>query len=210
MNPASSRRHVLSLTTWATADTLEFVSTHDRDWTVTEQPNATHRRINEAGHSAPSIQHSVTRGVQNLRISDYLAAPAAMPAPPPSTKRNSRRPPQPKQQPREYLCCAQCGPDPTAHKASTDGRLMQHMEQKHGGQLLLPASVGQLRRPDRAACVVCSTIRSQRCNRCGLCNSNTPLRELLIQYIFQDRRQPGHRNAALGGAAADQQPPQSS
>ena len=60
------------------------------------------------------------------------------------------------QQPREYFR----GPDPA------DGGLMQHMEQKHGGQLLLPESAGQLRRLDRAACVVCGTIRSQRCNRC--------------------------------------------
>ena len=41
----------------------------------------------------------------------------------------------------------------------------------------------------------------------ALCNSNTPLRELLVLDIFQDRRQPGHRNAALGGAAADQPVP---
>ena len=58
-----------------------------------------------------------------------------------------------------------------AHTASTDGGLMQHMGQKHGGQRLLPDSVGQLRCLDRAACVLCGTIRSQRC--CGLCNSNT-------------------------------------
>ena len=80
------------------------------------------------------------------------------------------------------------------------------MRQKHGGPLLLPDSVGQLRRLDRAACVVCRTIRSPRCNRCGLRNSNTPLRELRIRNTFLDRRQPGHKNAAPGGAAADQQP----
>ena len=61
---------------------------------------------------------------------------------------------------------------------------MQHMGQKHGGQQLLPESVGQLRRLDRAACVVCGTIRSQQCNRCGLCQSNTPLRELRVGDTF--------------------------
>ena len=29
-------------------------ATHARDWTVTEQPNAAHRRVNEAGDSVPS------------------------------------------------------------------------------------------------------------------------------------------------------------
>ena len=35
-------------------------------------------------------------------------------------------------------------------------------------------------------------------------------RQLRVGDTFQDRRQPGHQNAAPGGAAADQQPPQSS
>ena len=83
---------------------------------------------------------------------------------------------------------------------------MQQIGHKHGGQLLLPDSVGQLRRLDRAACAVCGAIRSQRCNRCGLCNSNTPLRELRVGNTFQDRRQPGHQDAAASGTAAGQQP----
>ena len=148
-------------------------ATHGRDWTVTEQPNATHKRINEAGDSAPSGQDSATWGVENLRTWGSLAAPKVLPAPPPSTMRNSRRPPQPKQQHSEHLRCAQCGPDPAARNAPTEVQLIW---QKHGGQLLLPDSVG--RRLDRAACVVCGTIRSQRYNRCGFCNSNTRLREL--------------------------------
>ena len=44
-------------------------ATHERDWTVAEQHDATHRQINEAGDSVPSGQDSVTRAVQNLRIS---------------------------------------------------------------------------------------------------------------------------------------------
>ena len=71
-------------------------ATHERDWTEAEQPIASHRRINEAGDSA-------------LHISDPPATLAALPAPPPSTMGNLRRPPQarPKQQPKEYLPCAQ-------------------------------------------------------------------------------------------------------
>ena len=44
-------------------------ATHERDWTD-EQPDSTHKRINEAGDSVTSSQDSVTRAVQNLRISD--------------------------------------------------------------------------------------------------------------------------------------------
>ena len=138
----------------------------------------------------------------------YKTARSA-PAPPPMP--NSRRPPQARpKQPREYLRCAQCGSDPAFFRAISDHGLMQHMGQKHGGQQVLPESVGQLRRLDRAACVVCGTIRSQRCNRCHFCNSNTPLCELRVGDTFRDRRQPGHQNAAPGAAAADQPPPQRS
>ena len=94
---------------------------------------------------APSKQSSQHR-------TPTTAAPAALPAPPPSTMRNSRRPPRPKQQPREYLRCAQCGPDPTAHKTSTDGGLKQHMEQKTRRTATAPSGVGQLCRLDRAPC----------------------------------------------------------
>ena len=173
-------------------------------------PNATHRRINEAGDSVPSSQDSVTKAVQNLCISDSPAASAALPAPPPPTMGNSRRQPRPKQQPREYLRCAQCGPVADAHLASTDGGLMQHMGQKHGGQTLLEDTVGQLRWLNRQACVHCSTIWSQRCRRCKSCGFDTPLRELHVGDTFQDRRQPGHQDAAAGGTAGSQQLPQGS
>ena len=131
--------------------TLESVSVkrrtqdlpHTPETGLTEQPNATHRRINEAGDSVPSSQDSVTRAVRNLRISDSPATLAALPAPPPSTIRNARRPPRPKQKPRDYLRCAQCGPVADARWALTDGGLMQHVGQKHEGQTLLEDSVGQ-------------------------------------------------------------------
>ena len=65
--------------------------------------------------------------------------------------------------------------------------------------------VGQLRWLNRQACVFCGTVRSQRCNSCG---SDTPLRELRVGDTFQNRRQPGHQDAAASGTAAGQQLPQ--
>ena len=44
----------------------------------------------------------------------------------------------------------------------------------------------------------------------ALATAIPPLRELRAGDTFQGRRQPGHQNAAPSGAAADQQPPQSS
>ena len=132
------------LNTQVVGDTLESVSEKRRiqDLPHTERLDGDgaarrHSLINEAGDSVPSSQDSVTRAVQNLCISDSPVAPAALPAPPPPTTRNARRPPRPKQMPREYLRCAQCGPVADAHLASTDGGLMQHKRQKHGGQVLL-------------------------------------------------------------------------
>ena len=55
-------------------------ATHERDWTVTEQPDATHRRNNEARDSVPRSQDAVTRAVQKLRITDSPAASVALPA----------------------------------------------------------------------------------------------------------------------------------
>ena len=107
-------------------------ATHERDWTD-EQPDPTHRRINEDGDSVPSSQESVTRAVRNLRSSDSTAASMALPAPPMPAVENPRRQPRPQQQPREYLRCAQCGSDPAAHVASSDHGLMLHMGQKYGG-----------------------------------------------------------------------------
>ena len=87
------------------------------------------------------LPDSVTRGVQNLHISDSPAAPAAPPAPP-ATMRIFRRPPRPKQQPREYIRCAQCGPDAAAHTASTDGGLEQLLaELRRASAMALPRCV---------------------------------------------------------------------
>ena len=101
-------------------------------------------------------------------------------------------------------------PAADALRACTVGGLMQHMVQKHGGQTLLEDSVGQVHRLNRQACVYCGTIRPQRCRRCNSCGFDTPLRELCVGDTFQDRRQPGHQDAAASGLATGQQPPQSS
>ena len=94
--------------------------------------------------------------------------------------------------------------------ASTDGGLMQHVEQKRGGQVLLEDSAGQLRWLSRQACVHCGTIRSQRCRRCNSCGFDTLLCELCVGDTFQDRRQPGHQDAAASSTAAGQHLPQNS
>ena len=56
-------------------------ATHDKDRAAAEQRNASLRRISEAGDSVPSSQDSVTRGVQNLKISVTPATQTALPAP---------------------------------------------------------------------------------------------------------------------------------
>ena len=71
----------------------------------------------------------------------------------------------------------------------------EHMSQKHGGQPLTQESVAQLRQLDRAACVICGTIRSRRGNRCNHCKAGTATRDIIVGDIFQERRQPGHRSA---------------
>ena len=59
--------------------------------------------------------------------------------------------------------------------------------------------MAQQRHLDRAACVACDTIRSRRRRRCSFCKRDTPLRDLVVGDTFQDRRQPGHQDAAPGG-----------
>ena len=75
---------------------------------------------------------------------------------------------------------------------------------------MLADTVGQLRWLNRQACIFSGTIRSQRCRRCKSCGFDTPLRELRVGDTFQDRRQPGHQDAAASGTAFGQQLPQSS
>ena len=79
-----------------------------------------------------------------------------------------------------------------------------------GGQQLIQESVAQLRHLDRAACVACDTIMSRRCRRCSFCKSHTPLGGLVVGDTFQDRRQPGHQDAAPEGSPTVHQPLQSS
>ena len=163
-----------------------------------QRHSQTDRRSWRLGSEQPG---PATRAVQNLRISDSLAASVACP-PPPIMGNSWRRPrPRPKQQPREpreYLRCARCGPVADAHWASTDG-----------GRWLMTVW-GQLRWLNRQTCVHCGTIRSQRCRRCNSCGFDTPLRELRVGDTFQDGRQPRQQDAAASGLATGQQLPQSS
>ena len=100
---------------------------------------------------------------------------------------------RPRQQ-RANLQCAQCGADPQAYTGHTDNVLTAHMRQKHGGRTITPESVAQLRQLDRAACVICDTIRSRQCNRCNHCRADTAPRNQ--DTFFQDQRQPGHQDVA--------------
>ena len=86
---------------------------------------------------------------------------------------------------------------------------MLHMVQKHISQQLIQDSVAQLRHLDRAACVLCDTIRSRRCHRCSYCKSDTPTRDFSVGDAFQGR-QPGHQDAAPKGMPTAHQPPRSS
>ena len=142
----------------------------------------------------------MTRAVQNLRISD---SPAAQPCRP-ATANNEK--------------CQKTGLAETkAERGTSAVRSVAQLPslicrpqmevswskwcRKHGGQVLLADSVGQLRWLVRQACVAFGTIRSQRFPRHS--------RELRVGDTFQDRRQPGHQDAAGSGVAASQQPPQS-
>ena len=70
---------------------------------------------------------------------------------------NSRRPTEQRSRhQRDHFRCAQCGADPEACTGSTDSGLMEHMG---------ISKVTQLRQLDRAACVICGTVRSRRGNR---------------------------------------------
>ena len=93
--------------------------------------------------------------------------------------------------------CAQCGTDPEVYTRTSDHGLMLHMVQEHGGQPLIQESVAQLRQLDRAACVLrlwhhsIATMQSPQSLQQGYSN-----RDITVGDVFQDRRQPGHQDAA--------------
>ena len=94
-------------------------------------------RINEAGDAVPGSQDSITRGVQNLQLTDTPATQTTLidPAPPPMP--NSRRLTQPRsRRQRHYFRCGQCGADPEVYTGNSDRGLTMHMVQKHCGQHL--------------------------------------------------------------------------
>ena len=100
-----------------------------------EEPSARRTRIDEAGDAVPGSQDSITRGLQNLQLTD---APAAQPARTVRARRRSpisRRPTQQRHDTHELTFDrAHCFADPEAFVRSTDNGLMMHMGQNHGGQ----------------------------------------------------------------------------
>ena len=54
------------------------------------------------------------------------------------------------------------------------------------------------------------TIRSRWCHRCSYNESDTPTRDLTVGDTFQDRRQPGHQDAAPAGSPTVYHPLRSS
>ena len=128
-----------------------------RDWTVTEQPNATHRRINEAGDSVSSSQDSVTRGVQNLCISDSSCSTSSSACP--AAGRHWRI--QGDRRDRNNSPKSTFGwrsavqiPPLTKHPP-TKVSCSRWVKKKHGGQAIAPRKA------------LGKTFRSQRCNRGG-------------------------------------------
>ena len=53
--------------------------------------------------------------------------------------------------------------------------------------------------------MICATIRSRRGSRCNHCRVDTATRDILVGSIFQDRRQPGHQDAAASQPSATSQ-----
>ena len=168
---------------------------HEKD--RAEERSARRTRINEAGDAVPGSQGSITREGQNLQLTDTAATQTTRTDPAPQMH-NSRRMTQPRsRQQRDYLRRAQCGSDPEVYTRNTDHELMMHMVEKHGCQQLIQESVAQIRQLDCAACVHCDKSRSRRCNRCSHCKKDTPTRDITVGDVFQDRRQPGHQDAAV-------------
>ena len=101
-------------------------ATHDRDQTVTEQPNAAHRRINEAGDSVPSSQDSVTRGSSGLAHLGFTCGTSspASPATVDGEELQEAASTETTAQGVPSLCAVWSR---SRRPASTDGGLMQHM-----------------------------------------------------------------------------------
>ena len=185
---------------------------HERD--RAEERSACRTRINEAGDAVPGSQDSIHHARSSEFAADGYSGDGDAhrrdithtdPAPP--SVPNSRRPTQPRsRQQRDNLRCPRCGSDPEVCTGNTDRGLMMHVGQKHGAQQLSQECVAQLRQLDQAACVSCGTIRSRRCNRCNHCERDTATRDITVCDVFQDRRQPGHQDAAASSPNPHQPP----
>ena len=138
----------------------------------TQRSPCTHQRSRRCSTQQPGIHHArsselVVRYSGNADHS-YRSSPTA-----------SRRTAQPRsRQQRDHLRFVQCGTDPEVYTGTSDHHLMLHMVQKHGGQQVIQESVAQLRQLDRAASVLCDTIRSRQCTRRSHRKKDTPTRDI--------------------------------
>ena len=153
-------------------------ATHDRDWTVTEQPNAAHRRINGAGDSAPSSQDSVTRGSSEPAHLGFLCSTSGSASP--ATVDNEEFQKTATTEPTAQRVLSLCTVRSRSRRSQSIHR--RRSRAAHWAKTRRTAAPSQIALGNCAVstvqpCVVCGTIRSKRCNRCGFCNSNTPLRE---------------------------------
>ena len=122
-------------------------ATHDRDWTVPEKSNATHRRTNEAGDSAPTGQDSVTREVQ-LGLSCSTSGSASS-----ATVNNEEFQKTATTETTAQRVPSLCTVRSNSHRSQSIHR--RRSQAAHGAKTrrtaTAPSSLGQLRRLDRAA-----------------------------------------------------------
>ena len=156
-----------------------------------EERSARRTRINEAGDAVPGSQDSITRIVQNLQLADTPATKFIFTdtAPPPVTQPLSRQP----------LCSVWYG------SRSLHQKFRPRLRGAHGSEAWRSATVSRQCRAasptrSRGLCTLC------RCNRCSHCKKDTPILDITVGDVFQDRRQPGHQLAQSSPPPRSPQP----
>ena len=146
----------------------------------------------------PSSQDSTTRAFLSNHISRTFLL--RQQPPPPPTMRSSRRPPRPKQKPKEYLRCAQWPRCRRSHGVPQMEVSSSMWGKNKEVSCCLKTVWDNCAVSTRAACIACGTIRSQRCRRCNLCGSDTPLRETSRWGHLPGQTTAWHQDAASGPA----------
>ena len=158
----------------------------------------------------PSSQDSVTRGVQNLHVSDPPAAQAALPAP--TTVDNGEFKETAATETTAQRVPSVCAVRSRSRRSQSILRPRSHAA--HGSKTRRTANCSQ------QALGNCAVSTVQPASFVALSNHNDATDAASVRAMprsvnfvwgdtFQDR-QPGHESTALGGAPTDQQPPQSS